>query len=72
MGKKEQAKIDNEVSVKFLVIIVTAIIALVGFAIANVETLSAKQIYLGIAAGVCLVAFLIIAARVYWVTRKKL
>ena len=72
MGKKEQAQRDNEVAVKFLVIIVTAIIAIVGFAIANIETLSTRQIYLGTSATACLVVLLIIAARVYWATRKKL
>ena len=72
MGKKEQAQRDNEVAVKFLVIIVTAIIAIVGFAIANIETLSTRQIYLGTGATACLVVLLIIAARVYWATRKRL
>ena len=43
MGKKEQAQRDNEVAVKFLVIIVTAIIAIVGFAIANIETLRGQN-----------------------------
>lgn len=72
MGKKEQANRDNEVSVKFLVILATAIITLIGFAIANIEKLTTKQIYLGSGATLILIILLIIDIKVYLETRKKL
>lgn len=72
MGKKEKANRDNEVSVKFLVILSTAMITLLGFAIANIENLTDKQIIFGIIGALCLAILLGVVAKVYWETRKKL
>lgn len=72
MDKKEQAKSDIETLRSILVVVLTAIFAVVGYGIINIETLSNKQIYLGIGAILLLVVSLTILVKFYLETRKKL
>ena len=72
MDKKEQAKSDIETLRSILAIVLTALFAVFGYGIVNVESLSKKQIYLGFGAALFLGIVFIALIKMYLNTRKKL
>ena len=72
MDKKEQAKSDIETLRSILVIFLTAIFAVFGYGIINVDALSKKQVFLGTGAALFLGVSLVVLIKLYAQTRKKL
>lgn len=64
MSKKERIKSDIDTARNFIILFATAILGMLGFAIANLESLSRNQIFIGSVAlfGLCVALFIFVIA----------
>ena len=72
MSKKEQVKSDIELLRNFLILVVTAIFGIIGYAIINIEILTLKQLFLGALALLILYVMLVFMTLKYFKARKEL
>ena len=72
MSMKERLKSDIDITRNFVILFATAIIGMLGFTIANIDSLSRKQIILGSVALFSLCVALLIFVVAYLKNRNKL
>ena len=71
-ARKERIKSDLELTKSFLLLLATAFLGMFGFAIANIDTLSQRQINLGAVGLVALTLAFLIFFLLYIINCKKL